>query len=395
MTSLRTSARRGFIPEFDGLRGLAILAVMVYHFLQYKGPSNTGRALHSLASIGWAGVDVFFVISGFLITGILLDSRARPGRWRHFFIRRSLRIFPLYYLVMTAVTAVGIGATVLGLNIDHPAVQTVDRAWVNFLYLTNFWVAWAGKDSVPMDIAWSLAIEEQFYLVFPFIVWHLRRRNLVRALVLSVLLAPVLRTLTWWFSGGDPQGPYVLPWCRMDSLTMGGLLVFVLRDGSDSLKRSLSQAAIPLSVGALALLLSFKRGTLPLDSLGYSLTAAATGAWLVRVLSGDAPLFSKILRNRILMHIGKVSYGLYLLHVLVRFAFMSSPVGTYFADYREDLGLGLLRLTILIGLSLLAATASWTYFERPVLKLKNRWAPNSPPPSQPAELQTVEGEARA
>lgn len=395
MTSLRSSARRGFIPEFDGLRGVAILAVMIYHFFQYKGPGSAGQALHRLASIGWAGVDVFFVISGFLITGILLDSRARPKRWRHFFIRRSLRIFPLYYLVMAAVTAVGIGATALGLNIDHPAVQTVDRAWVNFLYLTNFWVAWAGKDSVPMDIAWSLAIEEQFYLVFPFVVWHLSRRNLLRALVLSVLLAPVIRTLTWWYSGGDPQGPYVLPWCRMDSLTMGGLLVFVLRDGSDSLKRALSQAAIPLSVGALALLISFKRGTLPLDSIGYSLTAAATGAWLVRVLSGDAPILSRVLRNPALMHIGKVSYGLYLLHVLVRFAFMSSPVGSYFTDYRADLGLGLLRVTLLVGLSLLAATASWTYFERPVLKLKNRWAPNSPSLAQASDAGPPEGDTRA
>ncbi|RMH26225.1 MAG: acyltransferase, partial [Planctomycetota bacterium] len=162
--------RRGYIPEFDGLRGVAILLVMAFHIWRYTGDAVAGRAVSLVAGMGWAGVDVFFVLSGFLITGILLDTKGRPRYWRNFFIRRSLRIFPLYYAVMTALVAGAVVIDRLDLAIDDPALATIDKAWINYLYLTNFVKAFWGANVVPLDIAWSLAVEEQFYIFFPFVV---------------------------------------------------------------------------------------------------------------------------------------------------------------------------------------------------------------------------------
>ena len=201
------------IPALDGLRGIAIAAVMVFHFTLYGPYSNAlmrglpaiGPALH-LAMAGWGGVDLFFVLSGYLITAILLRTKAAPGYFRRFYARRVLRIFPLYYLFL----AVGIA-----LSSRLPPAWSAEGSWQLWLwtYLTNFKIGSAGWSSVPRayEHFWSLAVEEQFYLLWPLLVFKLDERRLARLLTfaplrwmgrvsygLYVLHTPVLVTLFAW-----------------------------------------------------------------------------------------------------------------------------------------------------------------------------------------------------
>src|SRR5687767_2907742 len=162
----------GFIPALDGLRGIAIILVMLHHFTYYRPNSGIDAQIASVLFFGWAGVDLFFVLSGFLITGILLDTRDSKRYFSTFYARRTLRIFPLYYLVLLLAFVVLPKFPAL-----HPVllgqVGPVDLPpqWPYWLYLTNFSIADGGWVHGWVDVAWSLAIEEQFYLVWPLMIW--------------------------------------------------------------------------------------------------------------------------------------------------------------------------------------------------------------------------------
>src|SRR5262245_58290490 len=228
---------KGFIRELDGLRGIAILMVMVHRFWPRTG---VGVAA-DVAGAGWIGVDLFFVISGFLIAGILLGTKGDPGYFRNFYARRALRILPLYYLFVIGVFVA----------FAHNA-EFLARSGSPFWYLVHLGNVPEGLLGLntPYWIApvWSLAIEEQFYLTFPWLVKWLDVRRLTIILVSMIAIAPVIRLITMFAFPDQERVQYLFTLCRIDTIAIGCLLAVVMR--SVDVERWRHRATL----GALAML---------------------------------------------------------------------------------------------------------------------------------------------
>jgi peptidoglycan/LPS O-acetylase OafA/YrhL len=345
------------IPALDGLRAIAVLMVLVTHFW---GDPAEHPLLNRLAAAGWAGVDLFFVLSGFLITSILLASKERPHYYRNFYARRTLRIFPLYYLVLAVVLIA------LPFVSTLPTQLMADR-WLYFAYLSNVALAIGGWQLFLIDITWSLAIEEQFYLGWPSIVRALTTSRLVIVCAILLVLAPIARlvafdALGWrWIHMATPF--------RLDAFAVGGLLAVV--------HVSHRAAAALFGVSGLALLTlvltgRFARDSFLVGTVGYSLTALTSGAALKLATA------SRWLAWRPLRRIGEVSYGMYLLHPICLVA-ISVAFGVIEADIMKltgwplpDAVLGLLLASVGVYV---AAAICYRLYETPFLRLKRYFEP--------------------
>jgi peptidoglycan/LPS O-acetylase OafA/YrhL len=361
-------------PVLDGVRGVAISAVLWHHFVVYSGFSPSvlfDRVLWETGTQGWVGVDLFFVLSGFLITGILYDSRSSGRYYVNFFGRRALRILPLYY-VFLAITFL-----ILPAFLDHQRADalTRDQAWY-WSYLVNFKIAIDGWPS-PTHLGhfWSLAIEEQFYLIWPFVVRTLSRRRLLILCLLCFFAALLLRALvqlwTW------PLAAYVLMPTRMDALTAGAALALVARGagGLQSLGRWPSVTlAFSLSVWVLLYAVHGVRNIDPLFSnVQHSLLAAAFAALIAIALSSRREsALRQVLVSVPLVLLGKYSYALYVFHhpivLLMRdFGFQVHLVPSVFGSQWPGLAV---FSAIATALSFVCALLSWRFVEAPMLRLK-------------------------
>jgi peptidoglycan/LPS O-acetylase OafA/YrhL len=200
----------------------------------HLSPTNASPFISYIVKTGagWFGVDLFFVLSGYLITGLLLDSAGRPGYYRNFVARRTLRIFPLYFACLILACVVDFGPWPI--------------RWKDFSGFGGWWYpAFLGNIPVflqnrwpsgGMTPLWSLQIEEQFYLTFPFLVATLPRKTLTRLLLASIVAAPLLRTGMLFLMPANITGTYVLMPCRMDALAMGGLIAIAWRDFPEYLR---------------------------------------------------------------------------------------------------------------------------------------------------------------
>ena len=221
-------------PALDGIRGLATLAVMLFHFTMFEQSSQPlFRAALGLASLGWASIDLFFVLSGFLITGILLDTKGQQHFFRNFYLRRALRIVPLCYAVL-AVVMLAVSATV-GLRTPESREFLGRQLWL-WTYTTNieFFVSGHWNFNLGrlwLNHFWTLAVEEQFYLAWPVIVFALSRRALVVGAVGLALGAPLLRAIMI-VHGVRPGIVLTLTPCRVDALALGALAAVLVRDSA-------------------------------------------------------------------------------------------------------------------------------------------------------------------
>ncbi len=218
----------GFIPALDGLRGIAIILVLLHHFTYYRPTAGVDALIGNVVFFGWTGVDLFFVLSGFLITGILLDTRDSERYFTTFYARRILRIFPLYYLVLFLAFVV-----LPKFPAVHPVLVGQDDLppqWPYWLYLTNVLIADRGWVHGWVDVAWSLAIEEHFYLVWPLVIWLCPPR-LVAVLCAVIILAEPAARVFARAAMVESLPIYVLTWFRLDGLAMGALLALAQRRG--------------------------------------------------------------------------------------------------------------------------------------------------------------------
>jgi peptidoglycan/LPS O-acetylase OafA/YrhL len=206
----------------------------------------------------------------------------------------------------------------------------------------------------------------------------MRDRPLLWVLVMACLLAPVFRYVSFvtadlaeWAS----YAPYALPHCRMDNLAVGGIAALVVRGGSPGLRTVIGRAALPLWIVAGVVHALWDRTDTAFVISGYSMVGAATAATIVLLLDRRSPRLAAVLRNRPLVYIGKISYGLYLLHLFVRAGSSMGPVGPISASFAENAALALVRTAVLIAVAVAVAGLSFHFFERPILRLKDRLAP--------------------
>jgi peptidoglycan/LPS O-acetylase OafA/YrhL len=393
-------ARReaGVIPALDGLRGIAIILVMLHHFTLYRPSFGVDAVIGDVLFFFWTGVDLFFVLSGFLITGILLDTRDSKRYFTTFYARRTLRIFPLYYLVLfIAFIVLPPFPAANALLIGQEGQVTLPPQWPYWLYLTNFSIAEGGWAHGWVDVAWSLAIEEQFYLVWPLLIWLCPPR-LVVPLCIAILASQPLARVYARETDVAALSIFVLPWFRLDGFAVGALLAVAQRRGLlPSLDRWVPLVVIACAAGLIAFTILgghtwwWNRWN---QQYGYTLIAITGGAMLVSAIARPADSFwPRLLSAGWMRAFGKYSYGLYLIHAPVMRVvreYVFDPL-----DY-ERFGLTpwvaqMLYYAAATAPSFALAWLSWRFFEAPILGLKKRFPysgarDSSPPPPRDEEL---------
>jgi peptidoglycan/LPS O-acetylase OafA/YrhL len=364
------------IPELDGLRGIAILMVLAYHFLDLF-PINVPNPLphlvaHSLG-LGWTGVDLFFVLSGFLIGGILLDARESPNYFKTFYARRFFRIIPIYYawIVLYAVVVLVI------LRGGPPSFDDVREHWISvpihFLFLQNvvrirhslLGLAWLGH-------LWTLAIEEQFYLAIPLAIRFLRRPHLLMLLGSAIAGAPVLRFAVTQIAPHNLAAPYLLVPCRADALALGVLLAILWR--SDRVKKLLLRwrallyvPIVLLSIPVLYLAVSnpspYNRS---IATWGLSAIDFAFVFLLALVLTNPRGIPAAICRSALLRGTGQLSYCIYIIHPALNYLFagLLLPGAVHNEPWRYAVA-----ATAATVATFGIARISWIFFERPLLRM--------------------------
>lgn len=358
------------LPALDGIRGVAVLMILVFHFWQslYRLPAAASLQSHLrfLAS-GQTGVDLFFVLSGFLITGILLNAKGTPHFLRNFYVRRALRILPLYYLVVCGYFVAG--------WIHFGFHETLSKEWWYIPYLQNVGMTfWPHQVGEPGHF-WSLGVEEHFYLFWPWLVLVCDERRLPRVLLVIIAAAMAFRLLLIPFVGADNIFWFSL--CRMDALALGALLAVVVR------RSELSEAAhqacrwtLMILGPALLVLYPFTsgKGLFVMQGVKYMLVAVAFTALLGTTIGpGRWPWLERFFGARILRWCGKYSYAMYVFHPMIYYQItgLLRP-NVRLAATHPDLYLGC-EFPLLLGLVFLLSWASWQLFEKHFLKLKSHF----------------------
>jgi len=367
------------IHELDGLRGVAIGMVLLCHFFQIPLAVRPASALsyaQAAARLSWSGVDLFFVLSGFLIGGILLDSRASTNYYSAFYRRRFFRIVPIY-LVTLLLTGVLISSELRSASEPFKWLTMEGAPWYAYLTFTqNFWMAHAGSfGSNGLGMTWSLAVEEQFYLMVPLYIRALSRRWLTCALVIGICGAPVLRILVLQFRSENWVGTYTMMFCRSDALLFGVLAAVLLRN--ERWRERIRGARLTFSVLVPILLLGLAFLTLQAGGLKSSLIKSVGFTWiaifyvtiLLFVLTRPESVLTKALRMRWLCWLGTLAYALYLFHTGIQFLLF----GLIFWHGPLLNSIPTLLVTLAaIALTFLLATLSWRYFEQPLLRIGRR-----------------------
>ena len=357
---------RSHMPELDSIRGIAILSVLFYHGFAWSVASSafTGWQRWAVAATtpGWLGVNLFFVLSGFLISGILLDTRTKPHYYRRFYVRRALRILPLYYLVLVA------------LLVTH--VATIAFVLLSCIYLSN--MTWMFGVPADYGVLWSLAVEEHFYLVWPAVIRRLSPKRMAGLAVALVIVNPAVRFAFAKF-GIPAKG---VTWGEIDGLACGALIAALLRMHPWSRRQFAWFCTALVASGFVMAIIAAASGWMTRRSMGgvafqeTPFNIAFAGFLGYALLLGASP-FSHYARLTVLRFFGDTSYCLYLIHLLV-FTLYDRVWAHYFAtDYKTSFQLLCLRLVAVLGCATALAALSKRWFEEPFLRLKDKFAPTA------------------
>jgi peptidoglycan/LPS O-acetylase OafA/YrhL len=366
--SSRPSARH--ISSLDGFRGVAFLLVFIRHYsLTSHLSSSMAQTMMKIGQTGWIGVDLFFALSGFLITGILLDTRNRDGYFRLFFARRALRIFPLYYGVATVL--------LLLTPVLHLQWQRGQLAYL--FYCGNVAAGFNGsltlvKPAVSLLHLWSLAVEEQFYLLWPLVIFLIARlRHLAWTCAALSLVALLLRLvlLSRLPSTSAEEWSYNLLFTHMDGLLFGALGAICIRARSLASIIPIVRKTSVVSFLALVVVFYFSGSdfhALPLSILGYPLLAVLFTSLLLQAIE-PASLAARFGNIRILRFFGKYSYGLYVYHYLLSPLTAKAQIWFQAKLHSRLLG-GLTYVSAIFLTTILVAVFSFQLYEKQWLKLK-------------------------
>jgi peptidoglycan/LPS O-acetylase OafA/YrhL len=360
---------RPYWAALDGLRGTAVLAVLVCHysFLLPKTP-----AVDALAN-GWAGVDLFFVLSGFLITGILLDSRGGPNYFRNFYARRALRIFPLYFVFLAVVL---LSSLAWNSGTFDPMLWKA-QPWL-WTYTANYWMAaqptWNPWTEVLIPL-WSLSVEEQFYLVWPMVVYRFSSRALVR-ICFGVFAGALVLRLILTAAHVEIFPIYIMTPTRADALAAGALVALLIRqpDGEQRARKLAGRAGIVSIVVLSCITPGFNPVAHPwLAAVLFSVLAILFASLLVWAIDARAlrGLANRFYSHPVLRTVGGYSYGIYVLHLpLLYVATWAFKRWGFYDPMQPTWGTGAALIAASAMLCALTAFASFHLLERPFLKLK-------------------------
>ncbi len=361
----------GRIPELDGVRALALIPVLYIHsnVIEHSG-------LGIFAAYGWITVDLFFVLSGFLITGILLDAKGEAGYFRNFYARRALRVWPLYFALLMVVLVV--------LPRFRHEAHEIGRfsPWYYAFFLQNLFPF--GGFILVLTPTWTLGVEEQFYLVWPLLISLVSRRFFPVLIAAGLVASPLLRLATFYVTS-DWIYIYILTFCRADSLLVGAALAYWMRSGSYSEGRLLAFGRWAVALSSVPILWIFARnvaGRGRESVMVYSCVALLVGGLLALALSPRATFWRRFLRLPVMQYFGKISYGLYLIHRVAYELFERSSLYSFtrFAA-RPRLSIATTFMAEML-IAFVAASLSWYLFEAPILRLKRYFDH----PSAPAVL---------
>jgi peptidoglycan/LPS O-acetylase OafA/YrhL len=350
----------GRIQELDGLRALAALLVIAWHYIGV--PDGPNYWLWNVFYLGHFGVDLFFVLSGFLITTILLENRESPSYFSSFYGRRAFRIWPLYYL-MCAMCLVG------WLSGRSPALfDGVLPGWTYLFGVQNFWMAKLQSYGVYwLGGTWSLAIEEQFYLVFPLIVRLVPTRVLPKLLIAIIAVCPVARLLDSFTA--DEFGYYVLPQFRADALAIGALIAWWRFNGKQSDAVNLTvRFSLMVTAALLPLICVAGTATFHAAAWQHTLAGAFFGAAVFMVLHNQGTDYLSPLRSGIARRVADWSYASYLIHHWVAYLiFGKLGVTRTLTNFS-----GSLTTALALAVTFALCAISYRFFERPLNQYAHR-----------------------
>ena len=371
----RRLSLHGHLPGLDVLRGLAVVAVVFFHGFDNAGfivpPAGVTAVLIRLINVGKLGVYLFFVLSGFLITSILLKQRERPSYYRNFYVRRALRILPAYLLMLLVL--------ILSRLVHWQFVAACLLFTANMAKLL-------GSSPSEYGVFWSLAVEEQFYLIWPTFVQKLRNpTNLLTAILIGCAVAPLLR-IVLTLRG---IGTYLLAPTNMDSLLYGALCAVLIHDElihTGNIRRVYRMLLLfgTLLLPPYILLYCFSPAHSPTfwalwDAFGRLVPFCFFVAGILfSVAQAQTPARGNAsVAVRSLTFTGYVSYGLYLVHPLIFTAYDKVCAGTKLGVFQTDGRLLVVRFLAGAGTSMVIAWISRRYFEQLFLERKRRLAPYS------------------
>ncbi len=353
--------------ELDGVRGIAIVGVTLYRFSKELDPSASPALsiVRDFFSVGERGVDLFFVLSGFLITGILLKTKSKSGYFRNFIARRALRIFPLYFV--TLLVGLFLVPVLLATKVFDLPKSNQLFLWT---YTPNFYMAWENSWCFgPFDHFWSLAVEEHFYLLWPIAVYFLSLNALLRVSVAIVLGVGVIRTITsmWpeWTVAVD-----VLTIFRCDALCMGAILAvtMVQRDHRNQMMGFVTRCVPWVAIMSLVFIITGKRWmTLP-----HTVIPALMVVLLAIIVTGKkSDGLSQQLRSPCLRWFGKYSYGMYVVQLpLVTLLPISTMIWALRLEGINPILISVVYIVTMVALTCVVAVVSFHQFENRFLSMK-------------------------
>ena len=368
------------MPALDGVRGLAILLVLFFHFMMIEGNSPAHRLIQKTWGYGWAGVDLFFVLSGFLITGILLDAKSKlptaGSFFKNFYARRTVRIFPLYYafLIMFLLVLPAVMPTFYDLYGRPPTGE-----WTYWTYTYNLFQGHHQSErefSHTMGVTWSLCIEEQFYLIWPTIVWLCRPKTLLKVCAGLIAMSMVSRGLVNHYSG---YSTFVTQWtfCRMDPLAIGATIAIATRLAPQRVLAARKYVihllwVIPILIVGWNVVMGSLLSSKLFMIGGFTALAVMFGSLLLTTITAapGSPIVW-ILSNPLLRLFGKLSYAMYLFNQPVKYALLRYVYG--FPDPTQEFTSVPTQLVFFVfatTITVVAAWMSWHLFEKHFLRLK-------------------------
>ena len=356
------------IAALDGVRGTAVMMVVVWHYfyLALPEPATTLGGVGRSAALAWSGVDLFFVLSGFLIGGILLDHADSARYFQTFYIRRACRILPPYAILLGAyVFARALAARGLLAGSGRLLAGSVPT-WAYLAFVQNAFMAVIdGFGPAWLGITWSLAVEEQFYLALPVLVRGIRRALIAKIALAAIVLAPLMRATIGLL--GSSTGAFVLLPCRADALMAGVLLACIVGDplSMDVLRAHLNYvraAALVLLAGAVVLTM---RPSL-IGTFRYSWLAALYATVIALCVVSEKGVVARVFATPVLGRLGALSYAIYLFHEPVNGVLHGAIAGQ--SPHLVD-GLGVAVTMVAVAVTVATATLSYLVVERPLIAL--------------------------